>query len=494
MKNKLIYIGLFAIMLLSYRCGNEFLDDVENTQSLTDEAFEEAASFNPDLVASTLSGIYTQMVQTGTGGTTGHDDFGQKGYDIMSDFLSADMALQVSTYGWYRTITELQTTQDFTFGDNRQVWRYYYSIVRSANIVIAALGGNDVVPEKEESKYIMGQAKALRAYAYFYLTQFYTDRYDPAQPVLPIYVEAGSVNVGKSTTTEVFDLIIKDLDESISLLNGFTRSAKNEINQDVARALLAYTYGYMGGNDNNAKVVTLTNSIIASGYPIMSSTEVVGGFTDVNTAGWIWGIDITLDLGLDLVSWWGQMDIFTYSYAWAGDRKTIDANLFAQIPANDIRKTQFLNNPASGYHLSPINKFYHSARRIGGQRNVETDYVYMRSAEIYLLNAEANAKLGNDGAARTSLKAVVSKRVPDASYIDGLSGVALQNEIYLQTRIEMWGEGKSYLALKRNRASINRGPNHLSFVGVVIPFDDNRLTFEIPQDEIQNNPFISDQN
>lgn len=481
-------------MLLSYRCGNDFLDDVQNTESLTDEAFTEAANYNPGLVASTLGGIYTQMVQTGTGGTTGHNDFGQKGYDIMSDFLSSDMALQVNTYNWYRAVTEYQSTQDFTFNENYIAWRYYYRIVRSSNIVISALGGSDATPTNQETRYIMGQAKALRAYAYFYLTQFYTDRYDPAQPILPIYLEAGAVNVPKSTTTEVFDQIIKDLNESISLLNGFTRSSKNEINQDVARALLAYAYGYMGGNDNNAKVVSLTNSIIASGYPVMSSTEVVGGFNDVNTAGWIWGIDITLDLGLDLISWWGQMDIFTYSYAWAGDRKTIDADLFAQIPANDIRKTQFLDNPASGYNLSPYRKFYHSGRKIGGQRNIETDYVYMRSAEIYLLNAEANAKLGFDGPARTSLKAVVSKRVPDVSYINGLNGNALQNEIYLQTRIEMWGEGKSYLALKRNRASVVRGPNHLSNVGIVIPFDDNRLTFEIPQSEFQNNPFISDQN
>jgi hypothetical protein len=44
--------------------------------------------------------------------------------------------------------------------------------------------------------------------------------------------------------------------------------------------------------------------------------------------------------------------------------------------------------------------------------------------------------------------------------------------------------------MKRNKATITRGPNHLSFVGVPISYDDDRLTFEIPQAEIQNNPFI----
>ena len=69
------------------------------------------------------------MFEAGTGGTDGHDDFGQKGYDIYGDMLCGDMALSVSTYGWYRTITQFQATTDFTFQDNYQVWRYYYRIV-----------------------------------------------------------------------------------------------------------------------------------------------------------------------------------------------------------------------------------------------------------------------------------------------------------------------------------------------------------------------------
>ena len=109
---------------------------------------------------------------------------------------------------------------------------------------------------------------------------------------------------------------------------------------------------------------------------------------------------------------------------------------------------------------------------------------------MYLLHAEAAAKTSDESGARATLKLLLEQRIPDTSYIDGLSGQALIDEIYLQTRIELWGEGKSYLAMKRNKANIVRGSNHLSNVGVSIPFDDNRLTFLIPQLEIQNNPFI----
>ena len=99
-----------------------------------------------------------------------------------------------------------------------------------------------------------------------------------------------------------------------------------------------------------------------------------------------------------------------------------------------------------------------------------------------------------DAVAVNRLKDLLSQRLDDVTYLDALSGQALLDEIYLQTRIELWGEGKSYLALKRFKETVVRGSNHLSYVGEAIPYDDERLTFEIPEAEILYNPFISTQN
>lgn len=103
---KKIHILSFTALLLfgAAGCSKDFLE-VQPTAFLTAEQVQEASVHNPDVVAGSIAGIYTLMFETGTGGTTGHDDFGQKGYDIYSDFLSADLALSTSTYGWYRTIT-----------------------------------------------------------------------------------------------------------------------------------------------------------------------------------------------------------------------------------------------------------------------------------------------------------------------------------------------------------------------------------------------------
>ena len=500
MKKIFLFSFTAALLLSTVGCNKDFLN-VEPTQFLTEQQVQRAAEHNPDVIAGSLSGIYTLMFQTGTGGTDlSHYDFGQKGYDIFSDMLSGDMALSVNTYNWYGRLTELTATDDYTREENYIVWRYYYRIIRAANSVIFASGGNDVVPDNDANKFIMGQAKALRAYAYFYLTQFEQNSYNPSEEILPIYTDPAQQNQPKSTAQDVYDLIVKDLTDAISLLQNFNRTSKNEINKYVAEGLLSYVYGAMGGNDNYVKAKNLTNDIITTGgFPLTTPTEdvytgdaAIGGFNDVNTPSWMWGQDITLDLGLDLVSWWGQIDYFTYSYAYAGDAKAIDEGLFNKIPANDIRKKQFYSsNPSSYLYLMPVYKFYDPNRTAGSQRNITTDYIYMRVDEMYLLNAEMAAKSGDEATARTRLKALLSLRIPDASYVDGLSGQALIDEIYLQTRIELWGEGKSYLAMKRNHATIVRGSNWLSHVGEAISYDDPRLTFKIPQSEIQNNPFIN---
>lgn len=486
---------LSALVAFTFGCKEDFLDKGANaSQFLTSVQFEEAAAVDPGLVEATIAGTYSATFNTRTGGTTNHDDFGRKGYDIYGDMLSGDLALSQSVYGWYRAdITEFTATQDFTRTRNYMPWRYYYRIIRSANLIIDGLGGNDAVPANPLNKALMGQAKTLRADSYFWLTQFYQKEYDAAEEILPLYSSGTDINGPKVSAATIYDLMEKDLTDAISLLNGFNRANKTQINQDVARGVYAYVLGARG---KYAEAYVQASTVANSGnYSLMSGAELTGGFNDVSTPGWMWGVDLNVDIGLGLVSWWGQMDYYSYSYPAFGDFKSIDQGLFDAIPANDARKAQFFNNPAFGEHLLPLFKFYDEGRtRYGAVRVVRADYVYMRVAEMYLLAAEAAARSNQPGTARTWLKRIVSQRVPDASYIDGLSGTALTDEIYLQTRIELWGEGKSYLAMKRNKATISRGSNHLSFVGVPIPYNDERLTFEIPQAEIRDNPFISSQN
>lgn len=477
---KKIFLTL-SLALLAISCQDEFLETAPT----------ETISTPP--VEYKLNGLYVMMINTGTGGTTAHEDFGQKGFDIISDMLSGDLALARNGYNRYLRVANLSSTVDFTQNTPNYIgWRYYYRLIGGANDIITELGGNDATPDGA-NKAIMGQAKAIRAYAYFYLMQFYNQTYNPSADAIPVYTEANQAVQPKSKQSEVYSLIVSDLTSAISLLDGFSPSNKGYIDEYVAKGILAYTYSAMGENAKAAEVsLDVMNN---SGVPVTTNAAALGGFNTLESnPSWMWGFDLTNDNGLDLISWWGQMDMYTYSYQSVGDYKTADEGLMLKLAerTDDIRNGQFTGT-FQGFKYFPTGKFYNGAKVIQGQRNVTDDYIYMRVDEFYLLAAENLAKSGNEAQARTILKNYLgtqAKRMTNVSYIDALSGQALQDEIYLQTRIEFWGEGKSYLAMKRNKATITRGANHQFFKGVSYSYDDTKLTFKIPQAEVQNNPYI----
>ena len=119
----------------------------------------------------------------------------------------------------------------------------------------------------------------------------------------------------------------------------------------------------------------------------------------------------------------------------------------------------------------------------------------MRVEEFYLLSAESAARTGNEAAAKATMIDLLDNRMPNAaSTVNALSGAALQDFIYLQTQIEMWGEGKTYFAMKRNQATVTRGVNHVYRAGETFQWDSDEMSFQIPENEINNNPSISEQN
>jgi len=492
MKFNNIYYTFFAVILF-FGCEKEFLEEYP-TGSITPKQIADINLINPEIQGSLLLGIYENMYKAGSGGTSGHIDFGQRAMDIKTDMLSGDMVLYAKNYGWYSDISELTATEDYNNITNYGPWRYYYRIVNLSNIVIDNIGGKDSNPEDATAKASLGQALTTRAYAYFYL---YQNGFDANQAILPIYTSAADPNQPKSKASEVFALIEDDLTVAKGLMTDFTRDSVTQADKYVASTILAFAYAAQGKWQEAADESAIV--VLNSGYRVISADEAfyagsgdfVGGFNSVDTYSnsVLWGVDLTADSGIGLISFWGQVDYYSYSYAAAGDYKVIDASLYSEIRADDVRKNQFL----SSLKL-PLYKFYHEDREPLGQRVVTTDLFYFRYSDMVLLHAEAQAHLGNDAASKTVLDILLSQRIVDTSYLVPLTGQDLIDEIYLQTRIEMWGEGKSYLAMKRNKASITRGSNWLDFAGETYDYDDEKLSFEIPEQEIRDNPLVNSQN
>ena len=490
---------LTAATVFLFSCSEEFLEEVPRGSLISAQELGEVGKVNTEIGNATGGGIYTTFYSSGVGGTTRHSDFGVKSNDMNMDMLSGDMVLGAKRYGWWRWNSELTVGEDFVSTENYIPWRFLYRVVNLANLVVDGQGGTDVVPETNAAKALMGQAKAARAWAYFNLVHLYVDDiHQRDKLVLPIYTSS-TENVAKSSLGEIYNLMEKDLTEAISLLSDFQRSAKFEINADIARGVLAYVYA---AQNKWQEVKSTTEEIVLSGkYPIMDRDEVLAGFHAVNNhPGIMWGTDITTDNGMNLLSFWGHIDYYSYSYAGVGDPKNINAELYNAMDQTDVRRNQFGSTLFTAGPYAPIRKFYREGaapdfRRFGGPSSGFTsDLHYMRVAEFWLLHAEAAAEIGDLAAAQTSLKKLLDLRVDNSSYVDGLSLPELLDEINLQTRIELWGEGKSYLALKRRKGTVVLPSNHLDFPGRQIPHNSNLITLEIPEAEILYNPLINDQN
>lgn len=121
------------------------------------------------------------------------------------------------------------------------------------------------------------------------------------------------------------------------------------------------------------------------------------------------------------------------------------------------------------------------------------DVPYMRAAEMYLIEAEARARQGQDAAAQTALFELAKNR--DYNYVSSANtGQALIDEILFQRRIELWGEGFRFTDLKRTNSPLNRSgiPNHLPILISVtsVPAGDERWEWLFPQDEVNANKQI----
>ncbi len=123
------------------------------------------------------------------------------------------------------------------------------------------------------------------------------------------------------------------------------------------------------------------------------------------------------------------------------------------------------------------------------------DVPYMRAAEMYLIEAEA-LSYTDENAARNILFEFALNRDPYYT-LSTNSGQDLKEEIYIQRRIELWGEGFRFYDLKRLNLPLDRtGANHVGSVInniYTVPAGDNRWQWLIPLDAINANPLL-DQN
>lgn len=493
MKKILLYTTSFLLLIIA-GCKKSYLE-TSPTNGVT-----EAQIFSKyTAVSAALGGLYKEMFTFAVGGGS-HSDYGQKSYDLSSDLMGNDMVIHTQGYGWYNTTYQytnwgLATTaqmSDFA-------WYRYYDQIKQANKLYNFVDGvTDASSSQKES--IKGQALGMRAYCYFYLVNYYQQTYKGHEnaPGVPIYTADTTGGKPRGTVQDVYNRIIADLTEAETLLTGKTRGSKNEIDVSVVQGFRARVALQM---EDWATAATYAHKARLS-YALMNSTQyaAVDAFSSISNSEWMWGSQIAASEATIYASFFSHMDVRTGGYAALGQEKKITKDLYDQIAAGDVRKTRF-QTPGAGTTNDPDYN-QHKFQVPDVSNRWQADYLYMSAAEMYLIEAEALQRQGQDASARTVLETLIKTRYPAYSAAS-FSGTALLNEILLQRRIELWGEGFGLLDIKRLGQGLNRpsgpgnhgAPNFNPSIYTTSP-NDPRFLMRIPQRELDNNASMTpaDQN
>lgn len=477
MKKIALFLACVALMFAS--CKKDFLNTKPNSSTILDPQIRELSNTPGGLTKiadPSVKGMYAFMRSAGTY-SGNHDDFAQKAVDYGLDLMTEDVVQSVHHWFGYDYLLD---DREATYRRTYFMWNYYYSLIYSANTLVDQIDPNTTDPDLRAD---LGQALAIRANSYFYLVQLYQNTFQGHEGALgvPIYTSNQTLE-GKprSSVSEVYVQIESDLNAAISLLQGFSRSSKEAINQQVAYGIQARVYLTMG---KWAEAEAAATAAVA-GYNLMSPAEYKAGFSNINNPEWMWGADINSESTSIYASFFSMMDNTSPGYAGAlGVYILISKKLYEQIPSTDVRKNVF-NDPAKTLEPSLPAYAQLKFRDPGGFTG---DYVYMRVAEMYLIKAEAQARQGKNTEAQQTLFNLVSKRDPSYTMSTNV-GQALIDEIILQKRIELWGEGVTFLDIKRLKQGIDRrGSNHRSDAIVVAGPEDPIFTYKIPKREFETN-------
>jgi hypothetical protein len=481
---------LFAVVFGMLACSEDFLNP-EPTEYATSEQINDLASQGGAAVVtlanSAISGAYNAMITY----QDRHDAFGEMSTGFAGDLMTEDVAINYV----HQFIYDYQIDNNAAaYARPSNTWNYLYSVVGKCNEVIAMI---PPTTEDRSLKGILGEALALRSYAYLSLVQRFQQTYvgNEEKPCVPLTLTANDEeeSIGKrATVKQVYDKLLADLETAVGLLNGYQRPNKARIDKNVAAGIYARALMVVEDWEKAAQYA----NIARSGYSLMTQAEVqIDGFNDIANKEWLWGADITGETTTMFASFFSHVCSYDVGYGESTFMpKMIDARLYSQIGTMDARRAQF-KDPTL-----PVNKNSEVVEENAPSycnfkfKKVEgwlADYVYMRVSEMYLIEAEALARSsGKATEAYAVMKAFMDNR--DSNWAASRSTVTPE-DVFLQKRIELWAEGHilyDYLRLKKGVDRDYTGSNHLE--KKKIPAGSWKFIYQLPQSEIDNNVELSE--
>ena len=469
--NKYTSVLAIASMVALGACSD--IDDiVPEGGTMLETQLKATTSIIPGRADATFSGMYTKLgdpLSFGRFASERPDDFGFVMMAFSNDLEAADIVGQNNNYNWFSTCSEL-TTRNADYANPYIRYRGVYDEVARANDVIKAYG--EITAETSaEIKYKVAQAYAVRAFCYLNIAPYFQFNYKTSsdKPCVPLVTETTTdfTNNPRATVKEIYDQIVSDLDFAIANLEGYTRPDKSKIDRQVAYGLRARANLDMGKYAEAASDAAAA----AQGYTPASIAEVsTPSFYNITDHNWLWGYDMTMDVAKAFPyatssAWIRSFSANGYS-AGTGTYFCINNLLYNKIPESDVRKGWWVNTDLysplldnltfgqlKGQQIAteeiddvkliflPYTNVKFGMYTIGGTTN-EEDWPFMRVEEMLLIQAEGLIKSGQTAAGVQVLNDFV-RTYRDPQYNAEATGRKIEDEVWFQRRVELWGEGFS---------------------------------------------------
>jgi len=477
MKNIIIYILLIFVFV---SCD---LDDIEPQQNIP----LEAAFADDTAIGFALTGMYDAYQD---------DDVGATFVQLSSDLMANN---DIIFSGSFTSLQEIRAKNIATSNVQASAtWIDSYETINAANAIIDALDANPDNFDPSVLGSARGQALAMRAYVTFELVRLYGET-----PFLPGSAIASNTQMGVPYITEpvlssaeinsperddvatVYQNVIDDLTEAITLMQANGGGGQGEIDAFVAQAMLYRVYLQMGDYD---EVLAITDAIINS-----SAFSLVPNLADFYADEGEFGSESIFEVsnlpddgppGQTLTDFYnvdGRDDISV-----SGEYLALSAALF-----NTRQETLYTTN---GYTISDDrfntvvmgNKVF----KYEDATNEADNTPIFRYAETLLSNAEARVRVnGMDPVALQHLNTVRARGIKildsnglpvagaaDYEMTDFADAQELLDAILLERRVEIAFEGYGYHDRTRLQLPIDG-----------VPFGSGNLAWPIPQREIDVN-------
>lgn len=487
-----ISVVVFVLVFSTLSCNEDFMET-----SPTDKIDSGQVTETVDNMFTLVCGMHRAVY-----GYYGYDKPGESGMNMDRDILAEDVVMPsrgngwfVNEYGWLRHTDPDASLPTFGF-------RYYYGLISAANTILENI---DNVPGDDKLRQqIKGEAYVFRAHSHFQLVQLYGKRYEANKenslPGVPYRTATGLEPQARNTVEEVYAKANEDIDQGIDLLADYKRKDISHFSLCVAYGIKARMALVQGNWEIAADMASKALvSARAEGKELQSGESLMNGFNNAERSPeWMWASTMLTEQDLDFSHFFSFMSWNFNSTPVRKSTRCINEHLYAKISPTDIRAQWWDPTGTAEVPLPSYSKWKYQHRKFTSKSTGSSvnDMVYMRMSEMYLIQAEALARAGQEDNARNVLYEWLKTRDPEYK-LSSNRGQALIDEILINRRVELWGEGFRFTDLKRlNMDMDRRDSNHDEAVCNIlfVPAGDSRWQWKISTSEMNVNPLMEQNN